>query len=140
MAPPAFFSIMSDLIRVVDLEVFAYIGVPDEERREKQRLLVSIEMSCDSFAPAAKRDDIALTVNYDDVCQRVKRIAAERPRKLIETLAEDVAAELLRIFLIQKVALEIKKFILPETQYVSVMIERTASGLAASGLRRLPKS
>jgi 7,8-dihydroneopterin aldolase/epimerase/oxygenase len=131
---------MPDLIRVIDLEIFVLIGVSDEERREPQRLLISLEMSCDSFGPAAKRDDLALTVNYDDVCIRVKRLAAERPRKLLETLAEDLAAELLRIFLIQKVMLEIKKFIVPDTKYVSVTIERSASGMAASGLRRLPKS
>src|SRR5271156_6407341 len=85
-APPAPSSIMSDLIRVVDLEVFAHIGVPDAERREPQRLLISLEMSVDSFSHAAGTDNVAWTVNYADVVQHVKNLVAKRARKLLETL------------------------------------------------------
>src|ERR1035441_9976474 len=87
-APPAFSSIMSDLIRVIGLEVFARIGVPDAERRDAQRLLVSLEMSTDSFPHAASTDNLAWSLNYDDVIERVKNLTTRRPRKLLETLAE----------------------------------------------------
>ena len=113
---------MSDLIRVVDLEVFAHIGVPDAERRDKQRLLISLELTVDSFVHAAGTDNVAWTVNYADVVQHVKDVTAKRQRKLLETLAEELAADLLKAFSIRKVGLEIKKFILPETQYVSVKL------------------
>jgi dihydroneopterin aldolase len=115
---------MSDLIRVVDLEVFTHIGVPDEERREAQRLLISLEMSTDSFSHAAGTDNLAWTINYADVVQHVKNLTARRARKLLETLAEELAADLLKAFPIKKITLEIKKFILPDAQYVSVKIER----------------
>jgi len=117
---------MSDLIRVVDLEVMAHIGVPDEERANAQKLLISLVMGVDSFVQAAAADDVALTVNYYDVAQRVKQIVAQRPRKLLETLAEEIAADLLKTFAIQKLTLEIKKFVLPDARYVSVKIERCA--------------
>jgi dihydroneopterin aldolase len=117
---------MSDLIRIVDLEVFSHLGVGDEERREAQRLLVSAEMSVATFAHAAKTDDLSRTVNYFDVAQRIQLVAARRPRKLLETLAEELATELLKGYAMQKLTLEIKKFILPDTQYVSVKIERSA--------------
>jgi len=117
---------MSDLIRVVDLEVFAHLGVPDEERRAAQRLLISLEMSVAGFADAARTDDLVHTVNYDDVAQRVRSVATERPRKLLETLAEEIASDVLKNYDVRKLTLEIKKFILPDTQYVSVKIERTA--------------
>jgi dihydroneopterin aldolase len=117
---------MSDLIRIVDLEVFSHLGVPDEERRETQRLLISLEMTVATFAHAAKTDDLSRTVNYHDVAHRVRYIAGKRPRKLLETLAEDIATEVLKNYPMQKLTLEIKKFILPETQYVSVKIERIA--------------
>jgi dihydroneopterin aldolase len=116
---------MSDLIRIVDLEVFAHIGVAEEERRDAQRLLISLELSVDSFAEAAKTDDLTRTVNYFAVAQRVRLVAAKRPRKLLETLAEELAAEILAAYPVRKVALEIKKFILPDTRYVSVRIERS---------------
>jgi 7,8-dihydroneopterin aldolase/epimerase/oxygenase len=122
---------MSDLIRVIDLEVFAYIGVPDEERREPQRLLVSLEMSIDTFSHAAGTDNIARTVSYYDVAQHVKAFTLERPRKLLETMAEEMAFDLLKSFPIKKITLEIKKFILPDARYVSVKIERTHDHLSS---------
>jgi dihydroneopterin aldolase len=116
---------MSDLIRVIDLEVFALVGVPDEERHERQRLLVSVEISCDTFPHAAGTDNLAWTIDYADVAGHIKSVAAKRSRKLLETLAEELAVDLLKTFPIKKIALEIKKFILPDAQYVSVKIERT---------------
>jgi dihydroneopterin aldolase len=115
---------MPDLIRVVDLEVQARLGVPEKERARAQRLLVSLEIVVDSFAPAAATDDIARTVNYFDVAERIKTFAAARPRKLLETLAEEMAADLRKNFQIKKLTLEIKKFILSDARYVSVKIER----------------
>ncbi len=117
---------MSDLIRIVDLEVYSHIGVGEEERREAQRLLVSLEMTVATITHAAKTDDLSRTVNYYDVAQRVRHLAARHPRKLLETLAEEIAAEVLKNFHMQKLTLEIKKFILPDTQFVSVKIERNA--------------
>ena len=117
---------MSDLIRIVDFEVFAHIGVTEDERRAAQRLLITLEMTVASFAHAAKTDDLARTVNYYDVAQRLALITSKRPRKLLETLAEEIATEVLKNYPMQKLTLEIKKFILPGTQYVSVKIERQA--------------
>jgi dihydroneopterin aldolase len=117
---------MSDLIRIVDFEVFAHIGVPEEERRAAQRLLITLEMTVATFAHAAKTDDLSRTVNYYDVAQRLALITSKRPRKLLETLAEEIATEVLKNYPMQKLTLEIKKFILPGTQYVSVKIERHA--------------
>ena len=115
---------MPDLIRVVDLEVFAYIGVTDAERHAPQRLLISLEMSTDSLSHAAGTDNLAWTINYADVVQHVKNLTARRQRKLLETLAEEMAFDLLKMFPIKKITLEIKKFVLPDAQYVSVKIER----------------
>jgi dihydroneopterin aldolase len=121
---------MSDLIRVVDLEVRARIGVPEEERAHAQKLLVSIEMGLESFGPAAQSDDLAATVNYFEVAERVKSLAAmEPPCKLLETLAEKIAADLLAAFPIRTLTLEIKKFILPGARWVSVQITRQKSKL-----------
>ena len=122
---------MSDLIRVIDLEVFAHLGVPDAERREAQRLLISLEMGIDTFPHAAGTDNLARTVDYYDVVQHVKRFTSERPRKLLETLAEELASDLFKAFPIKKITLEIKKFILPDARYVSVKIERTHDHLSS---------
>ena len=116
---------MSDLIRVVDLEVRAHIGVPEEERAQAQRLLISLKMGLDSFGPASRSDDLAATVNYFDAAERVKALAAgEPPCKLLETLAEKIATDLLAAFPIRTLTVEIKKFILPGARWVSVQITR----------------
>jgi dihydroneopterin aldolase len=116
---------MSDLIRVVDLEVFAHIGVPHAERQTAQRLLISLELATDSFSHAAGTDNLAWTVNYADVVEHVKELTAKRERKLLERLAEELAMDLLKSFPIRKITVEIKKFVLPDTRYVSVKIERS---------------
>jgi dihydroneopterin aldolase len=118
---------MSDLIRVVDLEVRAHIGVPKGERARKQKLLISLEMAVESFGPAAQNDDICLTVNYYTVAERIKELTSKkRPYRLLETLAERIATKLLDEFPIRVLKVEIKKFILPDARYVSVEIVRSA--------------
>ena len=117
---------MSDLIRIVDLEVAARIGVPDEERARPQRLLVTLEMRVDDFGEAAAADDVALSVDYSDVAQYINHFATERPRKLLETFAEELADGLLNAFHIRRLRLEIRKFALPHTRHVAVEIERKA--------------
>jgi dihydroneopterin aldolase len=116
---------MSDLIRIVDLKVMAHIGVPDEERREPQALLVTLELAVDSIGHAGATDNVARTVNYFDVAERVKAVALERARRLIETLAEDLVFDLFQRFPLDGLTLEIKKFILPDARYVSVKVSRT---------------
>ena len=115
---------MSDLIRIVDLEVWTHIGVPEEERAQPQKLLISLDIGLDSISHAAATDGLSRTVNYFEVAQHVKHFVSEHTRKLLETLAEDLAQDLLKAYPMKTITLEIKKFILPDAQYVSVKIER----------------
>ena len=57
-------------ISIVDLEVFYHVGVPDEERAQAQRLLLTVEMEHD-FSRAAQTDDLTQTINYFAVTQRL---------------------------------------------------------------------
>ncbi|MEI6195694.1 MAG: dihydroneopterin aldolase, partial [Verrucomicrobiota bacterium] len=53
-------------ISIVDLEVFYRVGVPEAERAQPQRLLLTLELESD-FSAAAKRDGIADThIDLDD--------------------------------------------------------------------------
>lgn len=72
-------------------------------------------------------DDIARTVDYHAVTIRVDEVAASKPRKLIETLAEDLAAMILDEFPVSRVTVEIEKFILPNTTCVGVSVTRDAT-------------
>ena len=116
---------MKDTISIADIEVECHIGVPDDERSKPQRLLISLELEKDLSA-AMRADDLAKTIDYHVVWVRVKEICSEKERRLIETLAEEIAGDILREFSPETVRVEIRKFILPETRHVAVRIERKA--------------
>jgi FolB domain-containing protein len=118
---------MNDIITIRDLVISTYIGVPDEERELPQSLHVNLKMHVPSVQSAAQRDDVSLTVNYYDVAQSIKKLALEKPRRLIETLAEEIAGNVLKNFAVAQVEVEIKKYILPDTEYVSICITRSAN-------------
>jgi dihydroneopterin aldolase len=110
---------MNSQISIVDLEVFYHVGVPDAERATPQRLLLTVEMEFD-FAAAARSNDIADTIDYFAVSQRLLKFGEGRSWKLIEKLAADVADTILGEFKPAAVSIEVKKFIIPQTRHVSV--------------------
>ncbi|HEY3664276.1 MAG TPA: dihydroneopterin aldolase, partial [Chthoniobacterales bacterium] len=90
---------------------------------QPQRLTVSLLLEPkDDFRELA--DDLARTVDYAAVCAELQRFVSKRQDKLLETLANDMAAHLLAGFPLRRVELELRKFILPETRYVAVRIVR----------------
>lgn len=98
-----------DKIIIKDLEVFANHGVMKEERELGQKFLISCVLYVDT-RKAAKNDAIAETIDYGKVCFRITRFLTEHTYQLIETAAEEVAAELLyTIPMLKKVDVEIKK-------------------------------
>lgn len=115
---------MPDKISIQGLEVWTRIGVPDEERAHPQKLEISAAFEVDTVAEAARKDELELTINYFDVAEAIKQIAGSKERKLIETLAENLAAELLSRFGLKEIEIEIRKFIIPECRYISLQIQR----------------
>jgi dihydroneopterin aldolase len=118
-------------ISIVDLEVFYRVGVPDAERAQPQRLLLTVELESD-FSAAAKTDGIADTIDYFAVTQRLLKFGAGREWKLIEKLAADIADTVLAEFKPLSVSVVVKKFIIPEARHVSVTFVRSAGSLPAS--------
>jgi dihydroneopterin aldolase len=113
---------MSEIL-ISGLRVRANIGVPDEERAEMQELEFDLHIHT-TLAFEQMEDTLSKTIDYAQVCQRVSEIAAEKPRNLIETLADEVATTILAEFAALRVEVELRKFILPETRHVSVRCNR----------------
>jgi len=115
-----------DEIHIDQLEVSTHIGVPEQERAAPQRLTVSI-----SFWPHQQTrdlsDNIHKAVNYSAVAEETKSFVRDQSVNLIETLADLLAAHLLKTFPIQKVTVELRKFPLQDAKYVSATVTRTAS-------------
>ena len=113
----------SGKIYIVDLEVYYRVGVPDAERAQPQRLLLTIEMESD-FTAAAKSDGIADTIDYFAVTQRLLKFGEDREWKLIEKLVADIADMILAGFQPLSISVEVKKFIIPQARHVSVSLCR----------------
>ena len=113
-------------ISIVDLETFCCVGVSDEERARPQRLLVSVDMNVD-FSSATLSDRIEKTINYHAVAQRILKFGEGRSWKLIEKLAANLADMIMIEFRPLDVAVEVKKFSIPEALYVSVGLTRSRS-------------
>lgn len=113
-----------DKIIIKDLEVFFRVGVPDEERAQPQRLLITVEMELD-FSEAAKTDDLRTTIDYFAVSQKLLKLGDGHNWKLIEKLASDIASVVTNEFQASAVSVEIKKFIIPEARFVAVRIHRS---------------
>jgi FolB domain-containing protein len=115
-----------DEVHIDQLEVSTHIGVPEQERAAPQRLTVSI-----SFWPYQQTRDLAdnirKAVNYSAVAEETKSFVRDQSVNLIETLADLLAAHLLKTFAIQKVTVELRKFPLQDAKYVSATVTRTAS-------------
>lgn len=112
-----------DTILIRELEVSYHVGVPDEERARPQRLLLTVEMEHD-VVRAAATDDLAHTINYYAVSQRLLKLGEGRSWKLIETLAEEIAWLAVREFGARAATVEVQKFIIPEARHVAVKVRR----------------
>jgi len=110
-------------ISIVDLEVFYRVGVPDAERAQPQRLLLTVELETD-FSAAAKSDAVVDTIDYFAVTQRLLKFGEGREWQLIEKLAADIAGLILAEFKPQSVTVEVKKFIIPQARHASVRLEK----------------
>lgn len=113
----------ADAIRIHGLEVRTCIGVGDDERSRPQRLVLDVVLETD-FRGA--QDDIDRATDYATVAAWLTAECARREVRLLETLAEDLVAGLLQGFpRVEAVVLEIRKFVLPDTECVSVRIGRS---------------
>jgi FolB domain-containing protein len=114
---------MRDCIHIERLEMLARIGVPDEERSSAQRLTFNITL-WPMLQMQDLNDEIERAVNYATVCAETKKFVSERHDKLIETLANALGQHLLEVFEIRRITIELRKYILPEVEFVSVSVTR----------------
>lgn len=106
-------------IHIHQLEVLAHVGVTENERSHRQRLSLNITVWPETEFGQLD-DDITNAVNYSAIAVEVEGIVRQHTTKLIETLADTIAAQLVRSYPITKATVEVQKFVLPGAEYVSV--------------------
>ena len=113
-------------IHIEQLNVRAHVGVSKKERSKRQRLVLNITVWPVRDLRDIK-DRVRRTVDYAALCQETKTYLAKQSLKLLETLGQDLSAHLLRKFRIQKIRLEIRKFVLKDAAYAAVIVTRRAA-------------
>lgn len=99
---------MSDRIVIRDMVFYGYHGVFEAEREMGQRFEVDVELHLD-LRSVAQADDIDEAINYVDVYTAVKDIVEEQSFRLIESLAEAIAQQLLTAYDVKAVVVRVRK-------------------------------
>lgn len=112
-----------DFIFIEEMRVEAHVGIYDRERAAPQTLELSLTFGVPD--EAALEDDIAKTIDYAAVIERIRKELAARHFNLLETLGEFVIGLLLDEFRAPWVKVSIAKVgIAKGVKRVGVQIER----------------
>ena len=97
-----------DRILIKDLMLRCIIGTSDEERREKQDVLINLALWTD-LRPAIASDRLEDTVDYSAVKKQIIRLVEESHYHLAETLADRIANVCLQQPAVQQVQVTLEK-------------------------------
>lgn len=97
-----------DRVFVNGLVVNAIIGIFDFERKNKQRVIIDVDMLWDNL-PASKSEDIHLALDYKEVSQAIEVLVVKSEFLLVETMAEGIAELLLKTFSVLGVKVRVTK-------------------------------
>ena len=114
-----------ELFEISDKKVSGHIGVSEEERSSPQTVAITLRFR--TFGRFKDlNDDLAKTVDYSALAGEMTRFIEESKYSLIETLVLQLADHLVTKFPLAFLEVELKKFVLPDTSYVSVRTVRRA--------------
>ncbi len=97
-----------DKIILEGMEFYGYHGVRPEEQVLGQRFIVDLELELD-LRPAGESDDPDRTVDYAQVFELAESVVRGRPYRLIESVAEAIAASVLEALPVAGVRVRVKK-------------------------------
>jgi 7,8-dihydroneopterin aldolase/epimerase/oxygenase len=112
-----------DRLSLRSIVCMCHIGVTEEERSERQKLEVDVELFAD-LEPASRSGDIRGTIDYREVCDAVRgRLEAGR-FQLVEAAARAVLDVVLERFPAPRAVVRVRKFVLPAVAHVEVELAR----------------
>jgi dihydroneopterin aldolase len=105
---------------------YGFHGVSAAEKETGRRYEVDCELFLDLALPSVS-DRLADTVNYAEVYRLVENVINEKRYSLIESIAADIANQVIQLERIEKVVVRVRKMIPPipgNLDYIEVEIER----------------
>jgi FolB domain-containing protein len=118
---------VDDLIELRGLRALGRHGVGDEERASAQPFEMDLDVTVE-MGLAAASDDVADTVDYQTLAEVAVAVVEEQSFRLLEALAEAVAAALLAVEKVEAVSMVIRKLRPPvpvDLQTAGVRITRS---------------
>ncbi len=116
---------MPDRLLLHDIVAACRVGVYEWEQEKPQPIWIDLELAIDA-RQAATRDDVKDAVDYGALVTAVKTQVEGRVYRLLETMAEDVAAVILKEFRVPEALVRVKKRALPGVDYAAVEVRRRA--------------
>lgn len=117
---------MNHAISILGLRLPTHVGVTDEELAGEQNVIVDLFIDAD-LSRAAKSDDVSETVDYAAVIERVADVVRGNRTRLLETLADKIAAAVAAFSAVDGVTVEVAKERIPvdeEVGRVAVRVHR----------------
>ena len=116
---------MSDRIFIKDLLLRAIVGINDDERVNRQDVVISLSLETDTRS-AGRTDDIEQAVNYRSIAKQVIDLVESSQYLLVEKMAEEIAGLCLRDSRVRRVQVTVEKpGAIRFAQSVGVTIERS---------------
>jgi dihydroneopterin aldolase len=97
-----------DRLLLSDMSFYGYHGDLAAERELGARFSVDLEIGLD-LARAAGSDDVAQSVDYVHVYQLVREVVEEQQHRLLESIAETIAAQVLGLPRVEEVTVRVGK-------------------------------
>lgn len=118
-----------DAILLEGVQIPAALGVTAAERRMRRPVLLDLVLERD-LGPAGRSDRIGDTIDYGAIYAVVEEVASGREHRLVEALAERIAAALLARFAFVAVTVTVRKPkpIAGVLEHAGVRIRRAGSG------------
>jgi dihydroneopterin aldolase len=113
-------------IELHGIELHAFHGVLDDERRDGQRFLVDLDLEVDDETAAAT-DAIEDAVDYRDVVATVVAVSDGRAYNLLEAFASALADALLERFPLTRARVRVRKpdvVLARPVDHAAVIVER----------------
>ncbi len=98
----------TDKILLKGLAFYGHHGVSPHEKALGQRFIVDVTLECDTRA-AGLSDNLADAVDYVPAYEIVKAVMEGESKNLIESVAEDIAGQILEKLNVGAVSVTIKK-------------------------------
>ncbi|MEN9773789.1 MAG: dihydroneopterin aldolase [Pseudomonadota bacterium] len=112
-------------LQVQGIEIDCYLGVYAHEQAQRRPIRIDVDLYVPIHDDAAEGDDLAGTVNYEQVVDAVERIVGSRRFKLIESLCSTLADDLAGLAGVRALRVEITKpHPMPRAASVSVELWR----------------